>query len=170
MKLSADTKNTFGYKGEVQITFKCNGVKLTRTIYNTGTQFLFDVITQFLAGYDMSQNVPAYIDVLDGSSSIIKRKIPLTGIVWGNAASDNYTFNPEPPYSAGYLKLTATITNDDKSSTTTLSSPSIQIQDRLGNVLCTIQDASINDMWEAIDPNTDAIVDWLLIFRNQSNQ
>lgn len=167
MKLSADTKNTFGYKGEVQITFKCNGVKLTRTIYNTGTQFLFDIITQFLAGYDMSQNVPAYINILDGNSNEIKRRIPLTGIVWGSAASDEYNVNAEPSNSAGYVKLTATITNNDKSSKTTLSSPSIQIQDKLNNVLCTIQDSSINDMWEAINPNTDAIVDWLLIFRNK---
>lgn len=169
MKLSADTKNTFGYKGEVQITFKCNGVKLTRTIHNTGTQFLFDIITQFLAGYDVSQNVPAYVDILDGSSSEIKRRIPLTGIVWGAAASESYNPNAEALNSAGYIKLTATVTNNDKSSKTTLSSPSIQIQDKLQNILCTIQDSTINDMWEAINPNTDAIIDWLLIFRNQGN-
>lgn len=173
MKISANTLNPVSYKGDVQISFICNGIQLSKILHNSGTQFFLDVITQFLAGYDVTSNIPKYIDVQDDNESVLKRKIPLTGIVWGPAASTDYDASAQPLYAKSSLKLTAVITNNDKSSVQELSKGSIKIIDSFDNVLCEVKDTidseSIKLMWDSINSTTDAIIDWVLTFQNQTN-
>lgn len=177
MKISATTVNPLAYKGDVEISFICNGVKLSKTLHNSGTQFFLDVITQFLAGYDVSSNIPKYIDVQDdsqeGNKSVLKRRIPLTGVVWGPAASTDYNGNAEPVNAKSSLKLTTVITNNDKSAVSQLTAGAVRILDAHDNILCEIKDTETNDtikrMWEAINATTDAIIDWKLTFQNNSN-
>lgn len=164
MNILSQAKNNFAYDSDITISFKTKGRNVVRKLKNSGTQHLFDVICQALAGYDISRSVPYALDVKNEGSSVLRRTVPLTGIVWGNVASE--TVEPN----TGYLKLTATLINSDKTAINELFNGSLDIIDKDKNVLCTISGDTYKDvvaeMWESITVNTDAIIEWILIFRN----
>lgn len=168
MKLQATVNNSLSYKGEVTFRFSSNGNILPRELHNNGTQHLFDIITQFLAGYDVSYGIPSYIDIFDGDNSILKHRVPLVGIVWGSAADSSYDAKSLPDSAKGYLKVTTTIMNDDKNpNVTSLSNASIRLLDKNGNPLCIVQDTSnLTQLWDSVNSTTDGIIEWLLMFGN----
>lgn len=169
MKLQAIVSDSLGYKGEVTFKFSSNGNILSRELHNKGTQHLFDIITQFLAGYDVSYGIPSYIDIFDGDNSILKHRVPLVGIVWGSAANSSYNANSSTEDAKGYLKVTTTIMNDDKNSNISLlNNASIRLLDKSGETLCIVEDTvKISKLWSSVNSTTDGIIEWSLMFGNK---
>lgn len=169
MKLQATVNDSLGYKGGVTFKFSSNGNILSRELHNKGTQHLFDIITQFLAGYDVSYGIPSYIDIFDGDNSILKHRVPLVGIVWGPAADSLHNANSSPENAKGYLKVTTTIMNDDKNpNISLLNNASIRLLDKNGETLCIVEDTSkLSQLWSSVNNTTDGIIEWLLMFGNR---
>lgn len=168
MKLQSKVNDSLCYKGGVTFKFSSNGNILSRELHNKGTQHLFDIITQFLAGYDVSDGIPSYIDICSDDDSILKHSVPLVGIVWGSAADTSYNADPSIENAKGYLKVTTTIMNDDKNpNISVLDNASIRLLDKKGTPLCIVQDTSkLTELWESINSTTDGIIEWLLVFGN----
>lgn len=169
MKLQAKVNDSLGYKGGVTFKFSSNGNILSRELHNKGTQHLFDIITQFLAGYDVSYGIPSYIDIFDGKDSVLKHPVPLVGIVWGSATNiSEYNPNSSPEGATGYLKVTTTIMNDDKNpNISLLTDASIRLLDKRGTPLCIVQNTdTLNNLWDSVRSTTDGIIEWLLVFGN----
>ena len=170
MKLQATVSDSLDYRGGVTFKFSSNGNILSRELHNKGTQHLFDIITQFLAGYDVSYGIPSYIDIFDGDNSILKHRVPLVGIVWGSAAnSSSYDPNSSPESAKGYLKVTTTIMNDDKNpNISQLNNASIRLLDKNGETLCIVEDTSkLSELWNSVNSTTDGIIEWSLMFGNR---
>ena len=169
MKVQATVNNSLSYKGGVTFKFSSNGNILSRELQNKGTQHLFDIITQFLAGYDVSYGIPSYIDIFDGDNSILKHRVPLVGIVWGSAANISYDANSSPEGATGYLKVTTTIMNDDKNpNISLLNNASIRLLDKNGETLCIVEDTSkLSELWGSVNSTTDGIIEWSLMFGNR---
>lgn len=169
MKLQATVNDSLGYKGGVTFKFSSNGNVLSRELHNKGTQHLFDIITQFLAGYDVSYGIPSYIDIFDGDNSILKHRVPLVGIVWGSAADSSYDASSSPEVAKGYLKVTTTIINDDKNpNINMLNNASIRLLDKSGETLCIVEDTSkLSGLWSSVNSTTDGIIEWFLMFGNK---
>lgn len=117
--------NNISYQGNVNITHKINGRKITNNYKNNGTLSLFNLITKALAGYDISQNIPKLLRIVDSNGTIGSKYCPLTGIIYGNNTDTSY------------LSCTCVLTKDDIINKS-LSSPQLTLADYSGNTLAYI--------------------------------
>lgn len=167
MKTCASIQNNLGYVGEVTFKHKLKDGIIVKEVHNTGTQNLFDIITQFLAGYDMSKHIPKYIGIFRSNTNNnehLTGNIPVTGIVWGSAANSNYNATSN----IGYLKLTATIIESDKKFEVSSNEEiDVCLMSEQGETLCVVQ--TTGSLLTNVTEAQDAIVEWLLVFGNGEN-
>lgn len=167
-ELNARLSNSISYKGVVTVTLSTSGHKRPFQMYNTGTKHLFDTLSRAIAGYPITGATPKYIDIQSATlpdvyETALSTRIPLTGIVYGEAAeaSDN----------EGRVLLNATITKEDKQPVSTLNDGRLVILDGNRRPLAVIggtnNSSQIQALWEAITDSTDAIIEWTLIFRGE---
>ena len=169
--------NSFTYNGKVSFKLKRNGREYSLYTHNEGTKYLWDTVTKALAGQNVSDRVPRYIDfeyvlkeIVDTKEkevphSLITEPIPFTGIVWGEMAQEVTSEHN------GTLMLTAVITANDKLSVDT-SNPSITrlqltMKSKEGRTLATVSDDSLYDLYNSLTEGTDAVIEWRMIFKNE---
>ena len=156
------------YTSDIDVSFNCKGSVFKLNFKNQGTLHLFDTITKALAGYDIKNSVPHSIDILQEvggrEQSCLSKKVPLTGIVYGDAADSGREVG------TGVLKLNAFITFEDKQSLSSLNNPQLVVRDIQNNILCRIggenYTTNLQALWSHITADTDAIIEWKLIFKN----
>ena len=163
-RAQANITSGLSYDSEIKVSFRCKGRPFTLDFKNKGTFHLFDTITKALAGYDVSDNLPYGIDIIDSNDKkLLRRSVPLTGIVYGNAADSRIN----PSLDEGVLKVEALIINEDKEESRNIDSGILVLVDRLGNVLCKIDDEKVATMYNDITQNTDALIEWKMWFYNK---
>ena len=165
-RAQANITSGLSYDSDIKVSFSCKGHPFTLKLKNKGTFHLFDTITKALAGYNVSDNLPYGVDFMDDNGKkLLRRTVPLTGIVYGNAADTSIISSSEK----GALKLEALVVNEDKEESKDVSGARLVLVDRLGNVLCEINDTRVTNMWKQITENTDALIEWKMWFYNKTN-
>lgn len=169
--------NHISYKGIVNIKSTIDKQVVSTSMFNSGTKDLMNLLTKALAGYDISKQVPKFINIGYANtqpqgtySFILNRNIPLTGIVWGEAVDTQNIIQLDD--SASSLMLSCTITSQDK--TVSLFDGSKLFLLLLSNdgktVLARIEDTDdnvIRDTYNKLIVGTDLIVDWYMIFNSE---
>lgn len=161
--------SNFNYEGEVEIKFRRNGTDLIVRKKNAGLKNLFRIVCRGLAGYDISNERPMYLDLryvsdeeTGATMSCLKKRVPLTGTSYQltkTSGSDNTYW---------VLKLTATIASSDIS---------FQISDAYKYRLYLMGNSEIESNWLAvikintedlqnISDGTQALITWRLKFQN----
>lgn len=166
--------NLLNYSGQVNINLVRNGKVFTVPFLNKGTKLLTNAIAKALAGQDISDTLPRYLDFTyvieqDGEDTqegrLINTKIPFVGIVWGDVALPANIQDPE----GSALLLQATISSADKVIVTNLDSIKdfrLCITTKTGEVLAFVSDPTLKDMYNALSEGTDAIIEWRMLFHN----
>lgn len=169
--------NHISYKGIVNMKSTINKQIVSTNMFNSGTKDLMNLLTKALAGYDISKQVPKFINIGYANeqpqgtySFILSRNVPLTGIVWGEAVDTQNIIQLDD--SASSLMLSCTITSQDK----TISSFSgrklflLLLSNDGKTVLAKIEDTNDNklrDAYNKLTVGTDLIVDWYMIFNSE---
>lgn len=169
--------NHISYKGIVNMKSSIDKQIISTSMFNSGTKDLMNLLTKALAGYDISKQVPKFINIGYANtqspgtySFILNRNIPLTGIVWGEAVNTQNIIQLDD--SASSLLLSCTITSQDKTiSSHDGSKLSLLLLSNDGKtVLAKIEDTSdnvIRDTYNKLTVGTDLIVDWYMIFNSE---
>lgn len=160
----SSTSTVLDYHGFLNVKLKHKGKVFPFTFVNNGTKFLFDTITKFLAGYEVSDCVPKYFDFQTKTSSgeyvsCLQSTIRLTGAVYGDMA--------QASSSDGRVMYNAIVTYEDKSSRSALVSPRVVLKDSSNNVIAVIQNENLHEVWESIVKGTEAVIEWTMVFKNQ---
>lgn len=159
-------ENTLAYTSAIVMTFR-NKEKVRKiSLKNNGTKHLFDTIAKSLAGYDISANLPKTLDILDEEkNSWLLRKVYFTGITFGDKPITTSIDLVNNDYST--LLLNAIVTFDDivPSTKAVKKVSEICIKDSEGKVLCQITH-DVEDIISSVNKNTDAVIQWQLIFSN----
>lgn len=169
--------NHISYKGIVNMKSTIDKQIVSTSMLNSGTKDLMNLLTKALAGYDISKQVPKFINIgyannqpQDTYTFILSRDVPLTGIVWGEAVDTQNIIQLDA--SASSLMLSCTITSQDK----TISSFSggklflLLLSNDGETVLAKIEDTDdnvIRDTYNKITVGTDLIIDWYMIFNSE---
>lgn len=170
--------NHISYKGIVNMKSIIDKQIVSTCMFNSGTKDLMNLLTKALAGYDISKQVPKFINIGYGDtqpqgtySFLLNRNIPLTGIVWGEAVDTSNI--PQWNDSASSLMLSCTITSQDKtiSSYNGVSKLFLLLLSNDGKtVLAKIEDTNdniIRDTYNKLTVGTDLMVDWYMIFNSE---
>lgn len=144
------------YTGEVKISVNSNGKTYNVNFHNAGTDVLTNAIVKALAGEDISNQLPKYLNFVytngDKTGVLIRRPVPFTGIIWKEATDTE----------SSYLYLSATIVASDKQSTIITSNTiaSLHMQTLYGETLATIDDPNLVKFYEMLDEGTDILIEW----------
>lgn len=169
--------NHISYKGIVNMRSTIDKQIISTSIFNSGTKDLMNLLTKALAGYDISKQVPKFINIGYANtqpqgtySFILNRNIPLTGIVWGEAVNTQNVIQLDD--SASSLMLSCTITSQDKTISSFNSSKLflLLLSNDGKTVLAKIEDTDdnvIRDTYNKLTVGTDLIVDWYMIFNSE---
>lgn len=156
----------FRYASDINISFSCKGHPFTLNMKNKGEKYLFDTISKALCGYDISNDLPKTFDVVQNNglseSTCLRRQINFTSIVYGDAVSEDRG-------NKGIVSLSTVLTYEDKQSINHLNEPKLVLKSKSGETLCTIGDeyaSQIQTMWSLVTKDTDALIEWRLIFDN----
>ena len=169
----ATTSSNISYNGFLNIKLKHNGKVFPFIFVNSGTQFLFDTLTKFLAGYTVYDSVPKYFDFQTAVSTntyvtCLKSKIRLTGGVYGELAGANRSDRNEDKSAEGRVMYSAVITYDDKLLDESLNSPRVVLKDSSNNIIAFIENPQLQTVWDSIVKGTEAILEWTMVFKNES--
>lgn len=164
------TNSKIGYSGFLNIKLKHKGKEFPFLFVNSGTQFLFDTITKFLAGYTVYDCVPKYFDLqtkVDNQYiTCLQSQIRLTGAVYGDAAEAKRSSLNESKTAEGRVMYNAIVTYEDKSSRTTLNSPRVVLKDASNNIIAFIESSELQTVWDSIVRGTEAVMEWTMVFKN----
>lgn len=161
--------NYVGYSGKVKVSLSCNGSTREVLLTNSGTKTLWNTIAKALAGYNISNEVPKYFDMVDSNgTSLLINKILFRGTVWGEEV-DNSTESTS-------VRLTATVTSTDKLLSTlsggrqcNLRMYSASGKNHMAQISDT-QDGVLRELYNTINVGTNAIFEWTLTFSNKSSE
>lgn len=171
--------NHISYKGIVNIRSIIDKQIVSTSMFNSGTKDLMNLLTKALAGYDISKQVPKFINIGYANtqpqgtySFILNRNIPLTGIVWGEAVDTQNIPQLDLDDSASSLMLSCTITSQDKTISSFNGSKLflLLLSNDGKTVLAKIEDTDdnvIKDTYNRLTVGTDLIVDWYMIFNSE---
>lgn len=163
MDMKSTISAPFGYTSDISIKFECKGHPFVLKFKNTGTKHLFDTITKALCGYPIDNALPETLDVQSNGDTCLRHSVYFTGAVYGDAVNDDSERN------YGVLALNTVLTYEDKLSIVKLTDPRLVLRGRDGEELCYIGEAQagqIQQMWELITQDTNALIEWKLIFNN----
>lgn len=169
--------NHISYRGIVNMKSTIDKQIVSTSMFNSGTKDLMNLLTKALAGYDISKQVPKFINIGYANtqpqgtySFILNRNIPLTGIVWGEAVDTQNIIQLDD--SASSLMLSCTITSQDKTISSFNGSKLflLLLSNDGKTVLAKIEDTVdnvIRDTYNKLTVGTDLIVDWYMIFNSE---
>ena len=167
----ATTSSNISYSGFLNVKLKHKGKVFPFMFVNSGTQFLFDTITKFLAGYTVYDCVPKYFDfqtkVDNRYVTCLQSEVRLTGAVYGESAGATQSKDNESKSAEGRVMYNAIVTYEDKSSRTTLNSPRVVLKDSSDNIIAFIENERLQSVWESIVKGTEAVIEWTMVFKNQ---
>lgn len=160
-----------GYKGIVDITFSKND-KITnrKTIHNAGLDALFMTICKALAGYNIQEDRPVFVDlrkgpfVSDNGTSILSRRVSVSG--------SSYSFDND--LNKWVCKLSTTISYNDIISAAELSGEE-ELRLYLMNGKKTPTDLAYitlkeygesSSELESLMPGTQMLIQWKMYFDN----
>lgn len=168
----ATTTSNISYNGFLNVKLKHKGKVFPFMFVNSGTQFLFDTITKFLAGYTVYDCVPKYFDFQTKNDdnnyvTCLQSSVKLTGAVYGEAAGAQRSNDNESKSTEGRVMYNAIVTYEDKSSRTTLNSPRVVLKDSSNNIIAFIENQQLQSVWDSIVKGTEAVMEWTMVFKNQ---
>lgn len=158
--IQSNIENNIYYRGEVNIKAKRNGKIYNIDFHNTGTNLLTDTIAKALAGQDISEQIPKYLNFTykngDKVGVLIRRPVPFTGIVWKPATNNE----------CSCLYLTATIIASDKQATivTNTTEAFLEMQTLYGQTLATMTHEDLIKFYDILNEGTDLVVEWKMYF------
>ena len=161
MSIQSTVSLPFSYTSDISVKFECKGKPFILNFKNKGEQHLFDIITKALCGYSITDALPETFDITSNGNTCLRHPVYFSGGVWGDAVDENRV-------NCGMMSLNTVVTYEDKISITKLTNPQLLLKGRDGQVLCSISDigGQIQTMWELITQDTNALIEWKLIFSN----
>lgn len=156
--------NSIGYSGRVTISLTPVKGKPVNKYKNMGLQPLFDLITKFLSGDNSAKRgIPAYLDVHNGTNSLLIRPVPLVGVVWGEATG-------VVAENSSSISMSAVVTVSDKAEKGIVTKDVLfRLIDVDGKVLAEIQGKDLSDLYNSVVTGVDMLVEWVLTFSNSSS-
>ena len=123
---------------------------------------MWDALAKAMAGYDISNDRPRYIDVVradDNKRSLMVAPVPFVGVVWGMDVNSSSTSTS--------VMYTATVTAGEKLFNLEAPDCTLLMLNHRGEVMATIEHGKLADIWNALSPGVDLIFEWELIFSNK---
>lgn len=173
--------NGISYKGSVTLK-STDGFSIE--LFNTGTALLGSTICRALAGYDISNALPTYLDIQskqnDGSwVSLLNRKLPFTGIKYSTIDSEL-----SDDSAIGELQLNSVVLFSDKKRTAVSESEQCRLvlYSRDHQVLAHVSQLgdisddtankfdiskAVSAMYNNITNGVDCVVNWVMSFCNK---
>ena len=155
--MQANGSSYIGYEGNVELTFFRNGTKIVIKKKNAGVKNLFRILCRALAGYDISGEIPSFLDlrVVNGSStsSILNNKIALTGKSYRIESND------------WVLKITGTIAYSDLMNPEISESSTYRLYLMNTSADLAYLNVEATDL-AGITEGTQMLVNWTLKFQN----
>lgn len=150
------------YYGEVKISL--NTPKGKKEIYkhNDGQKPLWNLLAKAIAGYDVKDLLPKYLDIVDSTgTSLLFKRLLFTGVVWGDAVETSDDSTSALFYS--------TLMNEYKSRRVYNGSLTLQMLDSNGNVLASVKsDSELGDAYSSVTNGVNATIEWKMVFSNAS--
>ena len=164
--------NSFDYSGSVAFKIVRNGKTYSFLTHNAGTKELMETIASALAGNDVSNKIPKYMDFVytsnvDGTiaTSLMRNRSPITGATWGDFVLDSNDTN-----NGSGLLLTSMFTYENKLYVD-FNNPNIHpklVMYSNDNVeLASISDReSLIALYDSLTKGNSVIIEWRMLFKN----
>ena len=172
--------NNVTYRGVVTVEVNDTTVKLT----NSGTKELGLLITKALAGYNIADDIPRYlnIQIYEGKdrnnndiwTNLLNRNLPFTGIRYLNKNEI-----PNTNDCIGSLKFNCIVLYTNKLQPYVQNNSTLRLcmLNSIGDILAQVyttkkdgDDFTLSQLFNDIVEGTDCIVDWEMSFYNKETQ
>lgn len=150
--------NNFTYNGKVTLRIKHKDKILIERLVNNGTNDLFKAYAMALAGQDITQFLPTYIDVVDNNS---------ISCLTTNGVSVNtiYGANEELYNGVPYTRVSANITGAIIANT---SVSRLKLRALNGLELASVDISALSNIFGAISSGTQLLIVWDLYITNDN--
>jgi hypothetical protein len=157
--------NHIGYSGELSVKLKSGDNVMLYTMKNAGHKALWDAAAKAFAGYDVTEDIPRYIDVVMSNASqsnLMVAPVPFTGVVYGEVVDTSETSTS--------VLYTATVTAASKLRDTLGQDCKLLMLNSHGQTMAIIEHDSLKDVWSSLSPGIDIIFEWKLTFSNNKGE
>ena len=168
------SKDTFTYQGRILLRLSDGSTEVY--LKNTRTENLGRTICKALAGYNVSDNIPKFLDFQEQNNtkwiSLLNRKIPFTGIIYESPTEAENSL-------MSTLKLNSVILYQDKKLDKILESSTIRVAmyDNENNLLAyavTLNNISnehnLASVFNQITPGVDCVLKWNMEFHVENEE
>ena len=159
--MKGTTSTDVGYSGEVRIYLKSNDNMKEVYVHNEGKKALWNLLARAVAGYDVKNLLPRYLDLVNETSglSMLYKRIPFTGIIWGDSVEKDETGTS--------TLFNATLTSEYKTKSISNSKIELRMLNSNNDVLASVSGGTgILDVYNSVVPGVDAVIEWKLTFKN----
>lgn len=171
--MKALSENQIGYSGDVVITLRNKKRKVNRVfrLHNEGTVYLFNAIAKALAGYSIANELPGYIDIQTGNDSLLNNRLRITGRVYGSSALAGLSNADKSNYEGkGVVLVNAILTSGSKKTVSGDDCVLVLFNETNEQELARLEDARIAEMYNSVDDNNDALIEWRLVISDAPAQ
>lgn len=158
------------YDGAVTIKLTNNGVvSRSLTMHNAGLKRLWTVLAKAIAGYNIQNESPKFIDIANISKindeyrfvSCLKDKLKISGAIYGDLVNTDTQSTS--------VKFTTVFTNNHRRSKISPFSPGFVMYNSEGPMAVVVgssYDAELATMINSVDSQTNMVIEWVMTFKN----